>query len=476
MEPDLIPYSAKTNIPAEGVLVLAPHADDEAFGCGGAIRNHVVNGVPVCVVVLTDGALYGATAEREDESRAAALVLGYGAPEFWGIPDRGVYCCEELISRVVNQIKSVRADLVYAPSPWEVHPDHRQTAQLAIEALARIGSPVRVIFYEVGAPLRPNVLLDISSEAAVKDRAMACFVSQLKHQDYSQHIRSLNQFRTYTLGKSVVAAEGFLLLSAAELAAIVPTGFFDHVSVGVSPPSAGIETSMKSVSKWPVVTVVVSSADEDYLMGALDSIATQTYPNIEVIVVSRQASHRKLLQRCGRFPLELLATNTRISRSVAGNRGLSAARGAYVVVIDAGDWLMPAHIAQLAGLMSANSAVAAAHTGARWVDAHGKPLSRTVDTAVDGSGRVDGLFLPLCAVMVSSALLRSGCQFDVALPSAGDASFLASICERTIPTHLPGLSAIHRDQSERQDVCVKLEERPLGRSWFSRIFGAFGKR
>ena len=75
-ESDLVPYSACAVLPARSVLVLAPHPDDEVFACGGAIMRHVGAGVPVSVLVLTDGALYGDASVRQLESRAAAKVLG----------------------------------------------------------------------------------------------------------------------------------------------------------------------------------------------------------------------------------------------------------------------------------------------------------------------------------------------------------------------------------------------------------------
>ena len=41
---------------ADRVLVFAPHADDEVFGCGGTLAFHTERGDPVRVVILTDGA------------------------------------------------------------------------------------------------------------------------------------------------------------------------------------------------------------------------------------------------------------------------------------------------------------------------------------------------------------------------------------------------------------------------------------
>ena len=112
LESDLIPYHACIALPARAALVLAPHPDDEVFGCGGAIASHVALGQPVCVVVLTDGALYGDALLRQHESCAAAAVLGYGLPEFWAYPDRGLVYSEALVQRLVEKISATNSDLV----------------------------------------------------------------------------------------------------------------------------------------------------------------------------------------------------------------------------------------------------------------------------------------------------------------------------------------------------------------------------
>jgi LmbE family N-acetylglucosaminyl deacetylase/2-polyprenyl-3-methyl-5-hydroxy-6-metoxy-1,4-benzoquinol methylase len=221
-EVSLIPYKPVQCIPAAAVLVLAPHPDDEVYGCGGAILRHQENGVPTRVIVVSDGGggLAGAERaacirQRREESRAAAKIMGYGEPMFWNLADRTLEYGEALVGRIVAAIGD--ADLVYAPAPSELHPDHRNLAMAAIEAVRRTGRGARLALYEISAPLRANVLVDISTLVERKQAAMACFGSQLQRQKYDLQISSLNRFRTYTLPAHVAAAEAYHLVSAEEL-------------------------------------------------------------------------------------------------------------------------------------------------------------------------------------------------------------------------------------------------------------------
>ncbi len=218
-----IPYASVSVIPCRQALVFAPHPDDEVFGCGGAIARHVEQRVPVQVIIVTNGAFTASdsvsdvVAIREAESRAAAEVLGYGEPIFWRLPDRGLEFGEELVERVRGAVVACGADLIYSPSLREVHPDHRVLAMAVTEALRRLGGGLRVAFYEVGIPLAPNLLLDISDLISIKGEAMSCFISQLAIQRYDQHIVALNRYRTYTLSSEVAAAEAFFLVAGSAL-------------------------------------------------------------------------------------------------------------------------------------------------------------------------------------------------------------------------------------------------------------------
>lgn len=208
-ESDLVPYQPLQSWPAGGVMVFAPHPDDEVFGVGGTLALAAQRDLRVRVVVVSDGGIGGDAGERECESRAAAAVLGYDRdPDsliFWGLPDRGVVPDQALIRRMRHALDEQRPEWLLLPSPYEVHPDHRAVCVAAIRAAA--GAAVDLGFYEVGQPLMPSALVDISPVLVRKQAAMDCFGSQLAVQRYDQQVTALNRYRAYTLGPAVSHAE-----------------------------------------------------------------------------------------------------------------------------------------------------------------------------------------------------------------------------------------------------------------------------
>jgi LmbE family N-acetylglucosaminyl deacetylase len=452
-ESDLVPYQAVAGIPAHGVLVLAPHADDEVFGCGGAIAAHVRSGIPVTVIVLTDGAAgHGEPSQRAQESRAAAQVLGYAAPEFWAYPDRGLRCEDEVVQRVTEALAACGADLLYAPSPWEIHPDHRQTAAIAAEAVRRTG--IRLAYYEIGAALRPNLLLDITALAETKARAMKCFGSQLERQDYERQIRALNEYRSYSLPHEVLAAEAYLLLSAADVDTALVAGLTAlPVSLGGSPSAAAAQPA------GALVSILIRSLDREHLQESLDSVALQTYPNIEVVVIAAQPDHRELPRRCGRFPLRLVPTQEALTRSRAANKALAQARGDYLLFLDDDDWLMPGHIARLAHVLQRQPNTQAVYTGVALAAEDGGPLGQVVDLPFDGVRQLAGNLTPIQAVLFRKELPARGCRFDESLDRFEDWDFWLQVARHAPMVHLPGVSAAYRIH---QSSGVHEDSGPLG--------------
>lgn len=350
MARDLVPYSTEPVPACHAVLALAPHPDDEVFGCGGALALHREAGAQVRVVIATRGEAAGGDAEdRIAESARAAAELGYAAPVCWDLPDQGVLYGEALVRRIIDEAERHEATVIYAPSLWEVHADHRAIALAAIEAVRRMGPDHVLMAYEVGATLRPNVLIDISGVLARKRAAMACFPSQMARQCYDRHIEALNVFRTYTLPGHVDAAEAFERHDGKALAAgdqaFLKSEYQRQFEAGL----------MRLPEHCPKVSIIVLADSADVGVGeTLASIAVQTWPNIEVLLPRHVADALGCdPDWCGRFPVSLFdgldASDAAADASLAriANAGLSIASGELLMFIDEHSRPRPDHVAML---------------------------------------------------------------------------------------------------------------------------------
>lgn len=446
MEQLLVPYQAAKNLEAASVLVLAPHPDDEVFGCGGAIMRHVASGQTVQVIILSDGA-YRADKDqqssyaslRRSESVQAAGVLGCGEPQFWGLPDREIEYGELLVQRIEQAIRGVQADLIYAPSIYEMHPDHRALGMAALEAVRRNNGQLKLAMYEVGVPiLRPTLLLDISDLRDRKQQAMACFVSQLKEQAYDQHISALNKFRTYTLGSKVTAAEAYVIADAQALKS-------DILKLYESEHQRQQELGLALMpADVPLVSVLIRSMDRSTLKAALDSVALQTYAHIEVVVINAKGGeHTDLGAWCGRFPLRMINNSQASPRSQAANAAMKEAKGKYLIFLDDDDWFAPHHVSALVEEVRKNPDVRAVHSNIRVIGALGSFEDHVFKEKFDPVHMMADNFIPIHSVLFERRLMEAGCLFDESLSVYEDWDFWLQVSRHTRFAHVDEVGAFY---------------------------------
>jgi LmbE family N-acetylglucosaminyl deacetylase len=187
--------------------VLSPHPDDDAIGCGGTLRQHVVNGDQVKLIVLTSGEAGGhgwqtpdETAKlREHEALAACQVTGIDDTEFWREPDGRLQATEPLVARLKSTIESWQPRYIYAPHPNEMHVDHRAATELlrlALESFPKVLSNLTIRLYEVWTPIQSmDEIVDISDFVDSKRAAIREHKTQIRAMRLDEAALALNRYR-----------------------------------------------------------------------------------------------------------------------------------------------------------------------------------------------------------------------------------------------------------------------------------------
>ena len=188
------------------ILVISPHPDDEAIGCGGTLRKHILDGDQIEVIFLTSGEKGGHGRSenetgkiREQESQNAANILGISRINFWREPDGSFHASEINMGRLLEAIQSNRPDIIYAPHEQDGHPDHQEAAFLVrrvLEVLPNtIAKPI-VWLYEVWTPMQKmDHIVDITSVVDIKRNAILAYESQCAVLAFDEAILGLNRYR-----------------------------------------------------------------------------------------------------------------------------------------------------------------------------------------------------------------------------------------------------------------------------------------
>jgi LmbE family N-acetylglucosaminyl deacetylase len=128
----------------KSAIVFAPHQDDETFGCGGLIALKRERGIPVKVVILTDGAAcFGDAATDADRERitrlrneeVVAATVALGLPpenlEFLSYPDGGLDSLSDVertqaVDSIATLLEAFQPEEVYVTHRHDRHSDHER--------------------------------------------------------------------------------------------------------------------------------------------------------------------------------------------------------------------------------------------------------------------------------------------------------------------------------------------------------------
>lgn len=131
----------------KSALIIVAHPDDAEFGCSGTVARWIQNGSEVNYLLLTSGdkgtedpqiSPAELARTRETEQLAAANLLGVKNCVFLRYGDGELEYNLKLRGEIVREIRRFQPETVVTWDPltrnYRMHPDHRVTGQLALEA------------------------------------------------------------------------------------------------------------------------------------------------------------------------------------------------------------------------------------------------------------------------------------------------------------------------------------------------------
>jgi len=224
------------------VLATGAHPDDVEFACAGTLSRLQKRGAEIFIATLCNGDC-GTTEHsaseiariRRNEATNSASVLG---AEYMCLDESDLSLDYDTTTRreVVGLIRSVDPTIVMTHFLTDYMVDHEVTGRLVRDACFAAAVPnfasagnerptqtIPYLFYyppsgcidNVGNPITPHFVIDVSEEIEIKKRMLACHESQrnwlMRHHGMDEYIESMLR-RSAEMGERIGAryGEGFL--------------------------------------------------------------------------------------------------------------------------------------------------------------------------------------------------------------------------------------------------------------------------
>jgi len=213
-------------------LVVAPHPDDELFGCGGTLLKRKAAGHELIWIIVTelDGSDVVNTENadaRTDEINKIVEQVGFNSIYKLGFPTAQLdqVPFRILVKAVSDIIAAVQPDEIFAPHFSDIHSDHRLTFDAVASSMKwfRNSSVMRVLCYETlsetdfgvipSYQFTPNYFENIEMYLEAKIQLLATYESELSNFPFprsSEAVKALAHVRGASSGYK--AAEAFQLI------------------------------------------------------------------------------------------------------------------------------------------------------------------------------------------------------------------------------------------------------------------------
>jgi glycosyltransferase involved in cell wall biosynthesis len=213
----------------------------------------------------------------------------------------------------------------------------------------------------------------------------------------------------------------------------------------------------------PLVTIIVRTKDRPKLLKlALQSIASQTYRPIEVVLVNDGGCDLDIEQLCavlGDVQLNYIRLEKNTGRAHAANIGIENAAGTYIGFLDDDDAIYPHHVSTLVTFLEQSDyKIAYADTEMVFKEFSAEEGTfKEVDKDVFSFDFVYrnllfGNFIPFNSLCLSRDIVQSANGFDESLELYEDWDFLIRIGKENSFYHLPVITSIYNQWSRTLQI------------------------
>tara|TARA_X000000950_G_scaffold136815_1_gene170079 strand:- start:7875 stop:8501 length:627 start_codon:yes stop_codon:yes gene_type:complete len=169
------------------ILIVSPHTDDGEFGCGGSIVKHLENGDEVYYIAFSiceESVPKGLPKNiLEIEVKKSTKILGIKSENLiiknYPVRNFNNYR-QEILDELIKLNQLIRPNIVYIPSSYDVHQDHKVIHQESIRAFKNRS----ILGYEFvwnSYVLKSNYFSILSKyHLEKKIKSIGCYKSQIK--------------------------------------------------------------------------------------------------------------------------------------------------------------------------------------------------------------------------------------------------------------------------------------------------------
>lgn len=210
------------------------------------------------------------------------------------------------------------------------------------------------------------------------------------------------------------------------------------------------------------MTVIVRTMGRPELGAALDSLARQTYPSAEVVVIdARGEGGIPVESRVGSFPARLVSFGKPLRRAAAANAGLDHVRGAFVNFLDEDDLIEPGHLEALVRGMVAPPSVGLVYVGVQVFEDDGDTPARILHFEASREALFERNYISLQASLFSADLLSCGCRFDEQFDLLEDWDFVLQVACHAELRRLPEITYRYRSHLGQSGASLNVEVEAL---------------